>query len=209
VLVVAYFADVAMGNPFRKLFDLGAEANLPSWFSSIQLLTVGAGLGLFAHVFARKDAPRTWSLWILPCTFLLLSIDEAISVHEFVGRSSDALLPGGSRDHGVFAATGIWMFLLGPPLMAVMAGGAWRCRVFYLSVRGCAEKGVLGLALFLSGALGVEILRNFAISGTLGFHLQVVAEEGLEMAGITMVLWAVIDLLRGSGVTVCVPGRSD
>jgi hypothetical protein len=65
-----------------RLFHLGREASLPSWFSAVLLLTAGVLLAVIAGVKRRQaDAfRRYWAAlsWI----FVYLSADEAAVLHE-------------------------------------------------------------------------------------------------------------------------------
>ncbi|RMD90365.1 MAG: hypothetical protein D6813_09255 [Calditrichaeota bacterium] len=201
-LIVAYFADFMLHNPFQKLFDLDAEANLPTYFSSIQLLLVAFFLGVFARKNFNPAQRHTWTLWVLPVLFLFLSLDEFISLHEFLGSLTDVFLPGGSRDHTIFAVTGLWMFILGIPFILFLASIMISMSKYLKKVPGVWFKFNCGFALYLSGALGVEILGNFTRPGTWGYVLQVAFEEGLEMLGVTFILWAVFNLVKFYGFRI-------
>lgn len=71
----------------RPWFDLDGEANIPSWFSSMQLLAVGL---LAAYCAWRESTPHgaRWrnGWWLIMAIFLYLSIDEAAKLHETVGH---------------------------------------------------------------------------------------------------------------------------
>jgi hypothetical protein len=52
----------------------------------------------------------------------------------------------------------------------------------------------------MAGALGIETLRNFVVRGSGAYAAEVVAEELLEMLGVTILLWGCLDLLRAYGI---------
>jgi hypothetical protein len=56
-------------------------------------------------------------------------------------------------------------------------------------------KLLLGMAVTLAGAAGVETLTNFTVPGSAYGMLQVLAEEMAELLGATIVLWGSYDLL--------------
>ena len=60
--------------------------------------------------------------------------------------------------------------------------------------------------IYLSGAVGLEILGNSmslqSLKNTLGYSMQTLAEEGLEMLGVVLFLYALLDYMRGDGEVV-------
>jgi hypothetical protein len=192
-LGLVFLVDAAWGDTMQH-FHLEMEANVPTWYASAQLQLVALLLGLFACARFERSNPDTWLLALLPLVFIALSADETAGVHEWIGYRSDALLPGGSREGTALARTGIWMFVLGLPLAALLLYAVHRLRA-YLSYPGVLPKFVAGLAVFLVGAAGVEVLVNFVEDGSQAHMVQVFFEEVLEMAGVTTMLWAARDLL--------------
>jgi len=71
---------------FVRLFDPDAEANVPTWFSSLLLLLAAALLAAMARAKHVRRDPFT-PLWIaLAMVFAGLSVDEFASVHELLDR---------------------------------------------------------------------------------------------------------------------------
>lgn len=199
-LVVLYGANQVVGAPFHALtrwLDLNGESSLATWYSVMQLACVAALAGLFAARNFHATQIRTWPLLILPMMFLTLSVDELIQFHEWLGEKSDALLPGSSRGNTIFQETGIWMFLLGIPFMAVFLGIVYMLRRYLIAVPGVLLKLLAGLAVFLTGAILIESLANF-IQTDFWYHVEIACEEGCELLGITIILWAFYDLLLGN-----------
>jgi hypothetical protein len=110
---------------------------------------------------------------------------------------SDQFIPGG-RTATPFSHTGIWMFLLGIPLILALTWLVRQIRPYYSEAPGAMRKTVLGLGVMLAGAIGVETLANVT-SGTALVPLQVALEELLEMLGATIVLWGGYELLERHG----------
>jgi hypothetical protein len=130
----------------------------------------------------------------LPLLFVALSLDEVTEIHEFSGRMSDGLLPGG-RTATPFAHTGIWMFLLGIPFIAGLIWLVGRMRPYFTQAPDALRTLVLGMGVMLAGAIGVETLSNLTV-GTPLAPLQIAAEEFLELIGATLVIWGGYTLLE-------------
>src|SRR5262245_51879719 len=82
------------GLALVRLFDLGSESNLPTWFSSL--------VWLFAAIAARQCSEcETGSLrraWLLIAAALLfLSLDEAAMLHERAAVTLAENLPASAR----------------------------------------------------------------------------------------------------------------
>ena len=68
----------------NNYFNLDAEHNITSWFSTILLASAGISLFIIRHIETTLSLKKYWT--ILGITFFYLSIDENISLHE---RSND------------------------------------------------------------------------------------------------------------------------
>ena len=197
-LVIAHVLDYLAGNPYWMLtifLDLGRESNLPTWYSAVQWFTIAELLAIFAQRNFRLAQFRSWLLLMLPLIFLTLSIDEVAVVHERLGTKIDILFPGGSRQNTLFSITGIWMFVIGIPFIALVGILILSVRTYFRRTPGAFTKIVVGMAITLAGALGIETLANFVGSNSAHTMLQVISEELCEMLGSTIVLWGSYDLL--------------
>jgi hypothetical protein len=74
--------DTLLG--FVPKFDLGAENNVPTWFSTICLFLWAIALAAIALVEWRRKGPLCVYWFGLAGTFVLLSLDEAASFHEML-----------------------------------------------------------------------------------------------------------------------------
>jgi hypothetical protein len=197
-LLVAHLVSAAVDVPIPKVrlfFDLGRERNLPTWYSSTQLIALALLLGVFAYHRFDRERRRSWVLWALAGTFGAMSLDEAAGIHEFVGDLTDALLPGGHRETTPFSHTGIWMFVIGPPFLVLVGGGFLAVRHEFRDAPGVLSKFLVGLGVFVMGAVGLETASNFVEPRSAWSGIQVAAEETFENLGITIALWAAVDLL--------------
>ena len=65
-----------------RLVDVNTEANLPSFWSSLNLLLAAGLLFVIFRGERAIGAPRSGYWGLLSATFLLLAIDEAAALHE-------------------------------------------------------------------------------------------------------------------------------
>lgn len=87
--------------------------------------------------------------------------------------------------------TGAWTLAIGVPVVLAMIV------VFFAVGRATFWKAsalwrfVIGMAVMLTGALGIETLSNFLPH--FGGSIEIASEEYLEMLGATVMLWAARD----------------
>lgn len=166
------------------LLDLGRENNLPTWYATLSLFICALILCLvgWAKHCERDSFRRHWLA--LAAGFLLLSADEAASIHELVGRSLE------SRIHfqGVLYYGSIVPMLGGVVLIAFTFFRFW----WHLPLHTRVRVAVAGV-LYLGGAVGCEMLESQEefrthSQGTTAYHLMVFVEEVLEMSGVLIFL---------------------
>jgi hypothetical protein len=199
-----YLVNFLVGVPsfqITRLLDLNGERNLPSWYSSVQWFCAAFLFGIFAIRNFDWDSKRSWVLLLLPLVFLAFSIDEIAGIHEALGDKSDALLPTGNRKDTLFKNTGIWFALLGIPVLLFCLFVLSSMKIFLMGSLHVFRKMMIGIFIFFGGAIGMEILSNIPSSENLGYILQNILEEGMEMGGVTVLLWAAHDLLLANGFT--------
>ncbi|RMH18839.1 MAG: hypothetical protein D6701_05725 [Gemmatimonadetes bacterium] len=158
----------------RQLFDLDEENNLPTWFSSF-LLLLAAG---FVHLTAESE-PRDRGWWrVLAAGFVVLSLDEVAGLHETLNTavSFNWALPGA--------------------VVALAAGVAFVPFLRRLE-RPTALLYLAAGALYVGGAVGVELLAADMDVDTFAYAGATAVEEGMEMFGAWLFLWAT--LARGAG----------
>lgn len=204
LLICALFAVVELartpGAIVSSFVGLDREANLPTWYSAAQYLLTACGLAVFA---GRRWAHRRVDgllLWALAACVVGFSLDEIARIHEWLGVRSDALLPGADRVHTPFRITGIWMFLIGVPGVAVLLALLWRVE----HELGALATGlfVTGLLVLAAGAIGFETLSNFVVPESGSYSVVVFFEELLEMVGGTFMLWGTLEALRSHHVVI-------
>lgn len=189
VIVAIYVATALAAAPSQVgvLFNLDGEANVPAWFSSMQLFVIGLVMLLAAASPQRGQDGLRGLLMLLGCAFVFLSMDEAAAVHEKVTTvlSRVRWAPRFSGGHG------IWMFAyvaLAAAMMAALFRPIARLVRFYpRDVWGV----VAGLGILGAGAVGVEAVGYELVGDNAAVAvktLQVAAEEFLEMLGASVIL---------------------
>ena len=175
----------------RGLFYLGKEHNIPAMFSTA-LLLFAALLLLVITLHERNRGARDVARWaILAAGFLLMSIDESVSIHERFNEPTRHLLGPGNLGIFYFA----WVI---PGFALVLVLGAFFLRFLLRLPAATRFIFILAAALYLGGALGVELVngRHAELHGTgMVYHLMVTAEESLEMAGAILFIYGLLRYL--------------
>ncbi len=188
VLIALHLLALSSGQQsLVRLFHLNLERNLPTWFSSMQLFLVA--LALFSLPLSRLPATPRWQLLLFAGIFLFLSIDEFVSLHETITRvaKSVAWVP-------TFNAHGAWIL----PYCAAAIVLLLLLRKSILWVWRADRHGFLaaasGMALFATGAVGIELVSYYLEPASMLLLISVVLEEWLEMLGSSLILYAVLHL---------------
>jgi hypothetical protein len=139
----------------------------------------------------RQQGDSRAAQWLLLAViFLLLAVDESAELHEMSVRPF--------RDFAPWLATGIFYWAWVLPAIVLVAYVAWRFAgfVFNYLPPDTRRHTVVGAALFVGGAVGVEMpearyveqhgMDNFA------YGMFVLVEEVLEMVGILVFLAGVM-----------------
>ena len=179
--------------------DLNAERNVPSWYSTCTL--VACGLALAVMALAKREQhdrfARHWA-W-LSAIFVVLSIDEFVSLHERLNGPLRAAL----------GTTGLLYFPW------VLVGGAFALTValaylpFLLSLDPRARwRFVVSGAIYVGGAIGMEILAaplyEAAGKNSVPELALITIEEVMELTGSTMFLFSVLAELHRMYASVAV-----
>jgi hypothetical protein len=190
-LIDAQRLAIPKGKAFSNLFNLNAENTVPAWFSSVLLLAVA----FHAYLIAQQDTAHTrkhrklW--WVLAALFVILSLDETVSLHEAAGGILEKY--SGER-------TGFLRFAWVVPgtVFCAVVGG-----LFIPFVRDLAP-GVRGQVIaagtiYVSGAVGMEMIGG-AVYSRMGhsalYAALTVLEESLEMCGTVLCIRGLSGMLQ-------------
>ena len=171
-------------------FNMNEEISLPTWFASFLLLFVSVLMGAAGSAKTQgRSAARYWK--VLAVIFLFLSIDEGSSFHEVLSDPMRALLNIQSG----------WLYYAWVVPGAALAIAAIIYFFRFWRNLPASVRSLVGLAsfLYLSGALGVELLGTYYASAIGGYDfnyfLSVALEESLEKLGLIILIYALIRYL--------------
>ena len=182
--------------PGLPMMSLDNEQNVPALFSTLLLF---AAAPILAYIAARdrKDGGRDAAKWaVLACGFLLMGVDESLSLHERMIDPLRALL-GRSFD---LDRLGIFYFAWVIPGIILVAGLA----VYFLPFMSRLPRrtGIMlfvAAAIYLGGAIGVELVEGWWREGhghrNVMYHAMVSLEEGLEMIGVIILIHTLLDFI--------------
>ena len=173
---------------FIQLFDLNEESNVPTWFSSILLVSCAVMLALIAH--AKRSAGDRWvRCWFgLSAIFWFMSMDETATIHERTIRPLHDLFDLGP------VLTNAWVLIAWPLLIVFLMLYA---RFLLELPRRTRWLFCFSGLIYVAGVTGVELLSglmkyNYG-SGDLRFALMTTFEECLEMLGLLAFIFALTD----------------
>ena len=170
-------------------FDLDEEESFGTWFNSALLMMAAILLIHRAGVLrAQKEAWRRWWL-ILGIGFCFLSIDEIVGMHEWLNSMVE------DTPWTVIAAPILAM--VGLSYLPFLWAHRWRTGLLFL----------LAGDLYGGGAVGVEHFTDSEVN-SLHYNMWTALEEGMEMLGVIVFIYAVLDHVRGTPEhVVCVEVR--
>lgn len=174
------------------MINLDGEHNLPALFSTGLLVCASLLLALITVLERRVRAPDTFKWAILAAGFLLMALDEALSLHEKTIEPLRALL--GGEQLGIFYFA--WVV---PAMVLVAIIGAFYVRFMFRLPRRIAVAFAVSAAIYLGGALGVELVEGWWREGhghrNLTYHGLVSLEEGMEMIGVITFIHALLSYI--------------
>lgn len=191
---VAILRTTAADHGIRELarrFDLDIEHNIPSWFASGALLAAAVLLGAITHAAWQQRSRFRWHWTALVGMFVCLSIDEATSLHEMVM----AVLHSRFDLHGLLFFA--WVI---PAGIAVGIVGLLYMRFLGHLPARTRQLFVLAAVVYVGAALGLEAVGGKVVEvhgfESVRYSLLMLIEEILELLGIALFLYALLDYLR-------------
>ncbi len=189
---------ITNGHPeWGSLFNLAAENNLPTWFSSFQFFL--AGLSAFYCWVVVKPAQLAFN-WIWSAVgvlMLFLSLDETMEIHEAL---IDSVMsgPAGENLRAFFGVTQetdslLWTVVFAPPMILV---GVGLMVFYYFSFKkfpqffswALVALGSLALAAGLE-LVEAKILTVANESAMNRYFLLTLIEEMAEFLAATLFVW--------------------
>ena len=192
--LVTQWLHVVHGNDtvygLVDFFDLAGEGNLPTFFSTWQLLLCAAVLAVIATVRMSERDPFRWHWAGLAILSFYLAADEGGEIHELLIRPMQELMPN--------VATGLfyWAWVIPGLIGVVIATLAYLRFTFTALPSDIRWQLILAAVLFVTGAIGVEMFEAafFELHGQLNmtYAVFVLIEEGLELVGELVALNALL-----------------
>jgi hypothetical protein len=189
LFVVGYISTQLWQGSLTRALDLDAEHNWPSLYSALQLGLVS--LVCSGVVFFQRG--QQGSFQKLPAiggmVFAGLALDEYFSLHEQITMrfKSVTWLPRFNGNHGLWIPIYLACVVV---LFAVLWRDIW---AIMMSHKRAVALATLGGAVYLAGAVGLEIISyeyiRFSDLAYL-YKAEVVLEEGCEMLGISILVFA-------------------
>jgi hypothetical protein len=169
------------------LINLGHEGNIPTYFSALILLIAGLLLAVIAKCKKNNADSYTIHWTILSIGFLYLSLDEAVLLHERLGRPAREILEsaqfvallGASKTEILRRA-----WIIPATALVVLAGGYFARFVFHLPLRSRLLFLVAG-TLYIGSVVGLELAGAYYQSDVT-YSMFVTLEETGEMASILL-----------------------
>ena len=208
MVLVGCIADIVLsGYPGPTVqqtlhrFSIMRDASLPTWAASVILLACAALLAIAGRVAVVVQSAYAGKWRVLAVIFVLLSMDEVATMHELSGILIGWLVPSVSQLGGVFHYK--WVLVALPLLVALTAYIVpW---LFALPTR-TRQLFIASAVVFVSGAVGVEMLNGLLDASTkengIYYALGTTIEEYMEFGGALLFLHALLDYLRGIGVSL-------
>ena len=174
---------------FIPLFNMDREANVPAWYSSTAILLCSLLLGIIA-VHKRQAMDAFSRHWLGLCLiFLYMSADETAAFHERIAELGQVIIdhPGALKYAGLLP--GLVLFLVvGLAYLSFLRSLAPRTRNLF----------ILAGVLFMTAVIVVEALSYGLLGSSRNVYMgTVIVEETMEMLGIAVFAYALMDYLRG------------
>ena len=161
-----------------SVFDLDEEESFGTWYSAMILLATGRLL--LAQAKVLRASSDTWHLWwlVLGIGFHVLSVDEVVGMHELLNTVMES---------APWTVVGFWIVgVVGLSYIPFIWQYRWRTGALFL---------VAG-AIYAGGAVGVEHWTGSDVN-SLHYNMWTTLEEGMEMSGVIVMIYALLDFMRG------------
>lgn len=186
-----FFHGMGSALGFIQNFDIEEEANFPTYYSTMLLLTAAFLLAVIARMqrLAGDRMAKRWGL--LAAIFVFMSLDETVGFHELVGqRMPDIDVLGGILHYA-------WVV---PAAIAIVIVGLYFLPFVMSLPNPHRMRIIVSGVVYVGGALGVELAES-AIASRTGdetwpYQLVATTQETMEMVGISIFIWALLKFIE-------------
>ncbi len=187
------FAKYVLGHDtvygLVNLFDINREHNIPTFFAALLMLFAALLLAVISLLSREQRASHVLKWTVLSFGFVFMAFDELFQVHERFTGPVRALLGNGNL--------GVFYFAWVIPGIALVLGLALFFRKFLLDLTAkTSRRFTMAATIYIAGIIGVELIggryAELHSVQNLTYNMIVSIEEGLEMAGLIIFIWALL-----------------
>ena len=186
-----YILGHTMLKGFVPMFYVDYESTAPTWYSSAALGLSGALLAVIAFAKHKLGDSYRWHWTSLSVLLFALSADEIAMLHELpIDPMREMFNWGGALYYAWVLPGMVFVILTGIVYLRFLLNLPMRTRNLF----------VLSAVVFVSGAIGVEMLSGIQADRfgeeNLNYALIVTVEEFLEMLGVVMLIRALLEYIE-------------
>lgn len=163
---------------YLQLFDVNEEHNLPTWFSGFNLGIATLFLWILSREKKRLEDPQARRWTILFWGFFYLFVDEIAGLHETVNSIVEPSWAWGG-------------------MVIVLIVGLYFIPFLRSLPRHTFRQFVLAGAVFVGGAVIMELIGEPIDSDSLAYAMSTLVEEGMEIFGVILFTRAQLEYLMG------------
>lgn len=198
---VSLTTDWTRENYFRDIFDMGQEANLPTWFSSVVWATVCVAASLCFTQTRGMPLSRRVPWVLIALAFGVASLDEIAELHENIGHIIHSAQTATGNPHYLHDGSpgSPWILVYLPFLGSAVAFFVWFLwrtlprKYFWMICGGfCCFAFAIGCDFFqgLWGPNKRAIVDMLHMKEDDLVYGSVFVEENLENIGAILIAWA-------------------
>lgn len=183
-----------------RLFDLSLELNIPTFFSMLLLFFISLLLMVVTILQSRQKNPDVTKWTVLSLGFLYMTYDEGFQVHEDLVAVIRPLLWEGNL--GIFYYA--WVI---PAMILVFILGLFFLKFLLRLPTVTRISFIIAATCYLSGCIGFELIGGYydELHGgfnSLTYNLISTIEESLEMTGLIIFIYALLEYLAANSKEV-------
>jgi hypothetical protein len=179
-------------------FDASLEYNIPALFSTL-ILFISSILLFIIYFISRQKNQKHLKFWLLlGFIFLFLSVDEATAIHERFNKFS------GYPDYA-------WTWIL-PYGVFVVVGAIFFFRFLFSLASKARKLFIIAGSVYVFATMGFEPIEGYFISAygpSYKYFLLCAVEEFLEMAGIILFIYALLDYISVFNLSLKITNRKE
>ncbi|KAA3436780.1 hypothetical protein [Rufibacter hautae] len=174
------------------MFYFDGERNIPTYFSTLNLL-FGAGLlFLISKYVKRSSTPLYHRKWYwMGWVFVWLATDELFALHEITAKPMRTMLQHVFQQENIGLLHFAWFV---PYALVLTFVGFYFVRFVFSLPRKTLYNFILSGILFLGGAIGMEMVSGLIVSNDLlsVYKLVTTLEESFEMIGVIFFIYSLL-----------------